>query len=154
MAKIPGTGAPTALRVLRGGHPERINRDEPMPDDGVPECPSTNPAIVEVWEYTIKQLSRMRIVTMADRDTLYAYCTQVVQFRVAQRIIERDGPLIESPRHGTIRHPALATLREASAAIKMYGTVFGLTPGARSAIKVADQKVPAKESGAQRLLSS
>lgn len=144
---------PTALRVLRGGHPERINRDEPMPDDGIPECPSKNPEIVEVWQYTIRQLSRMRIVTMADRDALYVYCTQVIQFRRAQKMIEEDGLLIRSPHRGMIRHPAQATLREASAAIKMFATVFGLTPGARSAIKVADQKVPAKEAGAQRLLS-
>lgn len=146
---------PTALKLLRGGHKERINDDEPMPDDGTPECPSTNPDIVEVWQYTVRQLSRMRIVTMADRDALYAYCTHVVQFRLAQKMIERDGPIITGSHGGLQRHPATNTIREASAAIKAYSTVFGLTPGARAGIKVADQKLPAAaEAGAQRLLSS
>jgi P27 family predicted phage terminase small subunit len=148
-----GTGLPTALKVLKGGHKERINTDEPVPEEGIPVCPTQDPDVVEVWDYTIAQLLAMRTVTLADRDALHAYCEQVVQYRRAAAMVRGDGAIIDS-RRGPIRHPAVTVMRESAALIKTLGRDFGLSPAARTAIKVTDQQ-PAKQTtaGPSRLLS-
>jgi P27 family predicted phage terminase small subunit len=148
-----GTGLPTALKVLKGGHKERINTDEPMPEAGVPACPTNDPDVVEVWDYTVAQLVKMRTITMADRDALYAYCEQVVQYRKAAQMVREDGAIIDT-RGGPKKHPATTVMRETAVAIKMFGRDFGLSPAARTAIKVTDQQ-PAKQTqaGPSRLLS-
>jgi P27 family predicted phage terminase small subunit len=147
-------GAPTALKLLRGGHPELINNDEPMPEEGIPECPSTDREVIEVWEYTVRQLDVMRTITMADRDVLHAYCEAVVTFRRASRMIHRDGIIIDSHR-GPIKHPASSVMREASNLMKDYARHFGLTPSARGGLKVAESQVQEaiQNSGPSRLLS-
>jgi P27 family predicted phage terminase small subunit len=147
-----GAGAPTALKLLRGERNTRINHDEPVPDDGIPECPTDNPEVQEVWDYTIKQLIIMRTITMADRDALYTYCEQIVQYRHAAEMVREDGPIILGGT-GPKRHPGLAIMRESASIIKMFGHAFGLTPSARTAIKVADQQPKRTEAGASRLLS-
>lgn len=149
-----GTGYPTALKVLRGGgHPERINKDEPMPEEGIPQCPTNDPEVLEIWNYTVGQLVKMRTITMADRDALHTYCEQVVQYRKASDMVREDGPIVIGPS-GAKKHPALSIMRETGSMIKMFGRDFGLTPSARSVIKVADQQV-AKDTQASpsRLLS-
>jgi P27 family predicted phage terminase small subunit len=155
MGRPRGSGAPTALKLLKGPgrHPETINRDEPIPEEGIPECPTKDAEVRAVWDYTVKQLTRMRTITMADRDALHTYCEQVVQYRKACDMVREDGPIIIGPT-GAKKHPGLSIMRETGAMIKMFGQNFGLTPSARSAIKVADQQ-PAKQTQADpsRLLS-
>lgn len=154
MVRPRGTGTPTALKLLKGEvNKHRINRDEPQPDDGVPECPTKDKAVREVWDYTVAQLTRMRTITMADRDALHAYCEQVIQYREAAELLHIEGPYLETGT-GLKRHPASMIMREAAALIKMYAGQFGLTPSARSAIRVADQQPKSTEAGPSRLLSS
>jgi P27 family predicted phage terminase small subunit len=148
-----GSGTPTSLKLLKGVAPARINNDEPQPDDGIPDCPSKNKDVREVWDYTVAQLVRMRTITMADRDALHAYCEQVVQYRQAAEMVHRDGPMVMTAA-GVRKHPALAVMRETATMIKAFGRDFGLSPSARSAIRVSDQQPRQTEAGAQRLLSS
>lgn len=153
MARARGTGTPTALKLLRGEQNSKINHDEPLPEGAIPDCPTKNAEVRAVWDYTVTQLARMRVLTMADRDALHTYCEQVVNYRAAAEMIHRDGVIINSHR-GPIRHPAFAVLRDSGAMIKMMARDFGLTPSARTAIRVADQRPATQERPASRLLSS
>jgi P27 family predicted phage terminase small subunit len=151
MARERGTGMPTALKMIKGTRTSRINHDEPQPESGVPTCPTDDPDVREIWDYTIKQLLTMRTITMADRDTLHAYCEQVLIHRRALELMKVEGAVVEGPR-GATKHPAVSIARESALLIKSLGGQFGLTPGARSSIKVSDQQV-SKAQGAARLLS-
>lgn len=153
MAMVKGAGTPTALKLLRGERTSRVNHDEPQPGDGIPQCPTEDPQVREVWDYTLSQLLRMRTITMADRDALHAYCEQVVVHRLAALQVREDGAVIYSPR-GVIKHPAAAVMRESAVMIAALGRAFGLTPAARTAIKVADQQPAKDQPGPSRLLSS
>lgn len=148
---------PTALKLISGSnktHPERINDDEPVPEDGLPSCPATDKLVREVWDYAIDQLRKMRVITMADRDMLLAYCQAVVMHRRASQLLDAEGYLI-SAAAGLFPHPAVRMQRDAAAMMKSLGTEFGFTPAARTRIKVADQLAPKESSaGASRLLSS
>lgn len=143
---------PTALKLVAGARPDRINDDEPQPGEGVPDCPSRHPEVRRVWDYTVSQLTTMRVLTMADRDALGAYCEAVVQHRVASEILAKEGLIVEGSHGGLVSHPAQKIQREAASMIRAFSTEFGLTPSARSRIKVGDTQ-PKQEHGAQRLLS-
>lgn len=143
--------APTALKLVDGTRKSRINQDEPVPEDGVPACPSKNPQVREVWDYTVAQLQSMRVITLAERDVLLAYCMAVVVHHTASQILDEEGVLM-SGAHGLTAHPAIRVAREAAAQIRAFAGEFGLTPAARTRIKVADQQ-PSKTQGAGRLLS-
>lgn len=143
---------PKALKLIQGVKNNRINHDEPIPEDGVPVCPSENPAVREVWNYVTDQLKKMRCITMADRDPLLAYCEAVVQHRIASEMLAKDGLLIQGAHTRLVSHPAVRIQRDSATAIRAFGTEFGFTPSARSRVKVKDQQ-PAQEQGAARLLS-
>lgn len=153
-----GVSRPTALKIIAGEKKSRINFDEPQPEEGLPECPTDNPAVREIWDYTVNQLRRMRVITMGDRDTLYAYCQAVADHREACRLIDEEGMVLHigSGINTYLPHPALKIQAAAVAVIKTLGVEFGLTPAARTRIKVADQKMPkdqGQEKTPSRLLS-
>lgn len=145
---------PTALKLLAGEQNSKINHDEPQPEEGIPQCPSEDLRTRKVWDYTVKQLSRMRVLTMADRDVLFAYVQAVAMHQEASEVISREGTMIMVRGLGAAApHPAIGVQQKASTIIKALGVEFGLTPAARSRIKVGDQK-PEQTQGASRLLSS
>lgn len=148
--KIIGDGARKA--------PPKPRKKLPLPGqrmltpDGMPACPPTSPAVQEIWDYTIEQLRELRVVTLADRDALFAYCLAVNLHREAARQLTNDGVLQDAP-NGLARHPATQVLREASVMIRQLGSDFGLNPMSRKKAKMASQEGP-RTSGASRLLSS
>lgn len=145
---------PTALKLVQGVENRRINDDEPQPDEGVPVCPSKNRRVREVWDYTMKQLQAMRTITMADRDNLHAYCQAVVLFEDATKILETEGLMSGAASSGRqMQHPATKIQASAMMNMRSLANEFGLTPAARTKIRVGDQ-TPDQKQGAQRLLSS
>lgn len=143
---------PTALKLVKGEVPSRINHDEPQAEEGIPVCPVPDKMVRDVWDYTVDALRKMKVVTMADRDMLLAYCQAVVMHRRASEVLDRTGYLIEAT-DGMFPNPAVRMQRDAAAMMKAFGTEFGLTPSSRSRIRVGDQK-PAEGAGPARLLSS
>ena len=155
MGKRGPSAAPTQLKVVRGDRPSRVNLDEPQPMEGLPACPEgATRAVRDVWDYTIAQLAAMRVVTAADRDSLYVFCEAVVLHREAADIVAQEGVLIEGRLHGgLVKNPACQIMRDAAAVIKAFAGEFGLTPSARAGIKMSALEGP-KEQGPARLLSS
>jgi P27 family predicted phage terminase small subunit len=148
-------GRPTALKLLAGVQKSKINQDEPQPEPGIPQCPSDDPLVVEVWEYTVGQLREMKVVTMADRDALFAYCQQVALNRRATEILAREGLFINVLNSPSCPHPALKMQADSAAKMKSFAIEFGLTPAARTRIRVKESQTqgPAKLQDASRLLS-
>lgn len=147
---------PTALKLLNGERPDRINHDEPPAPDGTPEPPyEMNDEAREVWDYTVDQLARMGILSTADRDALVCYCEAVVTHRNATRILRRaanGGLVIRNARNQTFqRNPVVAMQRDAAVLIRAFAQEFGLTPSARSEIHTGGQS--RGDLGPERLLS-
>lgn len=154
MGKRGPVPTPTALKLVQGTRSCRVNTNEPQPKEGLPQCPgSADPKVKEVWDYTLDQLAHMRIITEADRDALYAYCEAVVLHRNASRVLRTDGFLQEGMHGGWVKHPAHQIQRDAAAMMRQYAQEFGLTPSARSQIKLHVNDSGA-DKGAARLLSS
>lgn len=143
---------PTNLRILHGDREDRINRDEPKPRPGVPQCPPwLDDDAKRIWRYTIDELKAMGLVTRADRDALAAYCTFVVSFERATRLVNIAGALIKGQRgEAIVKNPASAVQRDSARMMAKYAAEFGLTPRARAEIRVQPD---ASEDELARLLS-
>ena len=130
--------APTAVKELRKTRKDRINLDEPKARGGLPEPPdSLRGLALEIWEYTIEELRVMRVMSYADRDSLVAYCEAVATHRRASDLLASQDVLVDSPR-GFIKNPLLQIQRDAASLMKQFAAEFGLTPRARSEIKMQD----------------
>ncbi len=147
------TPRPTKLKLIAGEtKKDRINFDEPEPELGLPKCPVTDRLVREVWDFTVEQLRKMQIVSVADRDLLLAYCQAVVLHRRMSQHLDNIGYLYETDE-GLAPSPAIRMQREAALLMKQLGSEFGLTPAARTRIRVKDQLPPEVEKTPSRLLS-
>lgn len=144
---------PTNVRLLHGDRADRINLDEPAAPDGLPQCPDdASDEVREVWDYTVDQLDTMGTATPADRDSLRAYCEAVVTHRKACALLAKSNVLIRSAKGGSlIRNPVVQIQRDAAATLRGFAQEFGLTPSARSEIRMARETGHGRS--ADRLLS-
>jgi P27 family predicted phage terminase small subunit len=153
MGKRGPAPKPTALRVLQGGHPERVNLKEPVPSDRPIEAPAYLDADARaVWDRVVPDLIRQGVMTHWDSDCMAVYVTAIVHHRRAVDLVNQTNVLIAaSGGHKTIvKHPAMQIIRDQAAVIKSFAQQFGLTPAARSEITRPGEREPL---GAERLLS-
>lgn len=130
---------PTKLRLIHGDNQHRVNKDEPKPRAVLPECPpEVAPAVRDIWDYTLGELDHMRIVSAIDRDALLCYCEAVVKHREASAVLAQTKILVKGALGGLVRNPALQVQRDSAQTILVFAREFGLTPSARSQIKVAE----------------
>jgi P27 family predicted phage terminase small subunit len=150
---------PTALKLLHGDRPDRINLQEPVAETGMPECPdSANDEVRAIWDYTVTRLHAMGCAALPDRDMLYAYCEAVALHRVVSRAISDTIELLSSPTSRVV-NPATPTMKElvrmqkiATDTMRMMGANFGLSPASRAGIKVGDK--PGDADAAERFLTA
>lgn len=143
---------PTALRVLHGDKPSRINTAEPRPRDLVPAKPPwLSKYAAEEWDRVIPDLEAMRTVKAVDASALAAYCEAVARLRTTAEIVAKAGPLIVGRDGLPHKNPAVAQARDASNEVRAWAREFGLTPSARSPLKIEHAHTG---TGAGRLLSS
>ena len=128
--------APTAVKELRKTRKDRIHLDEPKARGGLPEPPdSLRGLALEIWEYTIEELRVMRVMSYADRDSLVAYCEAVATHRRASSALAVEDLIVNTER-GYVKNPLIQIQRDAAVLMKQYAAEFGLTPRARSEIRV------------------
>jgi P27 family predicted phage terminase small subunit len=130
---------PTLLKTLEGNPGKRpLNDREPVPPDGIPDCPDflTSEARAE-WFRTAKVLKEMRLLTLADRSALAAYCTAYGRWVEAEQQVQKYGTIVKSPNKGfPMKSPYLTVADQALESMRKLMVEFGLTPSSRSRIKV------------------
>jgi P27 family predicted phage terminase small subunit len=145
---------PTALRLLHGDKPDRINRDEPQPRAGLPERPLwLSPLARQEWDRLVPDLRLMGTVKLVDAMALAAYCEAVARFRAGCDLIAQSEPLIVD-KDGRIRtNPAVRLARDASYEMRMWARELGLTPSARSPLRIEHSGAVGGGLAPERLLS-
>jgi len=108
---------PTALKVLEGVHPFRINGDEPSFRPGSDAPPDWLAGLaLEHWRELAPMLSESRVLSVGDRSGLALLCLLYQQWR--------DDP---------------SDLKVVNQYVRL-SLEFGLTPSSRSRIKVSPEK--------------
>lgn len=131
---------PTKLRLLHGDRKDRINHNEPQPEQGpmVPPEGMTR-EVRAVWDFTARHLETMGLAMPSDRECLRAYCEAVVDHARAAEIVAKSALLIKGIQGGMVRNPAYQIKRDAARTMLRFAQEFGLTPSARSRIELAER---------------
>lgn len=139
---------PTNLAVVRGQRSDRINTKEPVPPVGDPTPPEwLNVAALAVWSAQAPSLVRQGLLTMRDVDEFAAFCDAVARRAEAAGHIDAEGAVTEYEvfdRNGqptgtrTQKNPWFAVWQSANDIAGRKGAQFGMTPSARTGLKVDD----------------
>lgn len=127
---------PTALKILEGAQPCRINRDEPSPPKGIGEPPDfLDDAGRAAWARIASQLDEAGLLTVADREAVALYCSAFGRWAAANAAIDEEG-LVVMGQFGAKPNPHLAIADQAAKLMARLLTQFGGTPSSRSSLKV------------------
>jgi P27 family predicted phage terminase small subunit len=156
---------PTAMKILAGNPGKRaVNRSEPKPNPGIPQCPDHlhGEARVE-WDRITIELGKMGLLTQADRAAIAAYCCSYGRWSEAERIVAKG--MVYTPRKKKIVgggkgkksveleessglmkvNPAVGIAHDAMVLMHKYLSEFGLSPASRSRLHVGGELSPEDE---------
>jgi P27 family predicted phage terminase small subunit len=130
---------PSHLKALEGVREDRLNRDEPLPTEGVVVPPAELPAeALAVWNRKAPDLIRQKVLTTWDVDAFAAYCRAVAMFNGAAAEVESEGASVERPYKGLVPSPAFRVMVAAEKMMSSIGQRFGMTPADRAQLKVGN----------------
>lgn len=138
---------PRALKKLEGTF--RKDRDggnvlEPPP--GVPVCPKWLGKVArEEWERVVPQLVTLNVLTGLDGGALERYCVAHGNWVKAQRDVDKSGMVIKTP-FGPQKNPSVKIAMDERAAARLLAGELGLSPSARSRVKVDKPQAPEDQS--------
>lgn len=140
MGRIPN---PTQLKVLSGNPGKRpIRTDEPKPvAASVDPPPHLNGEALAEWKRLAPELSRLGLLTVADRPFLVVFVEAWAAYRVAAGILAEQGPLVKSARDDGqyVKNPAAQVARDQADIMLRYGSRFGLSPADRVRLAVTPE---------------
>jgi P27 family predicted phage terminase small subunit len=132
---------PSKLRALQGIPSHKLAKNEPEPLEIEPAMPpSLSDRAREVWKAAVDQLVPLGIVTETDGAVLGIFCQATADVEEHQQHIEDHGRYQHSAKGHATRHPANILLREALDRQLRSAIELGLTPSARTRVKVAPKK--------------
>jgi P27 family predicted phage terminase small subunit len=141
---------PTAIHKLNGNPSKKKLNDDPVPpsQSGGKESSFVLPPAPEYlgkygkieWQRVGPVLIKMNLLSEADLQVFEAYCMNVGLLVEAKIDIEEHGFKIMGQR-GWVKNPALTTFAAATTALRALATEFGMTPSARSRIKLPGEEM-------------
>lgn len=145
---------PTALKVLHGDRPDRINREEPVPPEAEVTPPESLSEAARVhWDRLAPSLIASGVLTVWDREAFGICCEALARYWEATKLVNGSALLVQGAS-GWIKNPALQVQAQASADFAAYAGRFGLTPSDRTKIKTEAPGGGAGKQDPSRLLSS
>ncbi|TVQ59904.1 MAG: phage terminase small subunit P27 family [Phycisphaerales bacterium] len=139
---------PTAIKELRGNPGRRKpSVREPVPKRGAPTCPAhLSPEAKREWARVVKELDRLGLVTTIDRAALAAYCQLYARWAFAEKHLQDQGYVIETPNGMQMPSPYVSISSKALEQMKAYMVEFGMTPSARTRVNAKPDN-PVKREG-------
>lgn len=162
MGKRGPRSKPTALKVLDGARPDRINTSEPVPGQGDVKPPTwlvelaniSQPAggetALDVWNRLAPDLVDKGVLTPWDVDAFAVWCDAVVRHREAVAEITQHGVMVIGQKGERVKNPAVQIARDYADTMTRIGARFGLTPSDRADLKIERGE---QHGGAERFLS-
>lgn len=136
---LAGTG-----RKDRGTATTSTSADAPDPPKGVPPTPTNlRGAALAEWHRMVARLDVSKTLSLVDDAVLYRYCQLHARAERLERHVKRLRSAFYKNHLGNpVVHPGFAQLRAYDQALRGYLVEFGMTPAARSRVKVADAPDP------------
>jgi len=127
---------PTALKLLQGTYDKsRAVENEPVYDaPATTEAPEHFDGLALLkWNELAPLLTKTGVLTETDLHNLEAFCLAYQQFRLAQRLIDQEGFVVDSAG-GVKKNPAVTVSHEAQRNMLSFGAALGLDPASRTKI--------------------
>lgn len=87
----------------------------------------------EIWKSTLKSVKKAGFqIDELDRQCFEAFCSAAATIRDCDRLLARDGLVVDGGRDGPKRHPAAAVKNAALVQLRSYATALGLTAASRA----------------------
>lgn len=139
---MPRKPIPTNLKLLRGNPGKRpITKDEPRIAVEIPRPPlHMTKDEKKIFRKIAKQLAAARVITQLDSNALMLYCTAYVRWVQANKMIEQDGYLIDSPNGYAMPSPWLSISNKSFEQMRQIMTEFGMTPSSRTKVTVLPEQ--------------
>ena len=131
---------PTAIKIARGNPGQRaINLDEPQPPPADCTPPDTLSDVgVEKWLELAHLLTKMGVFTLADRSAIERYCLLHEQWMIVVKHVRENG-MTQITQTGYSQLTAEGSLfKSLPGDLLKLEQQFGMTPAARSSLKVTD----------------
>lgn len=129
---------PTVLKIIRGNPGKRrINKSEPQPAGGLPECPGTlEPAAKLEWEAVVRSMPE-NLFRSVDAGTLALYCQSYARWKDAETAISESGMVLvtrddKGGVKGTCVSPFVNASHKYRDAMLRSAAELGFTPSSRS----------------------
>lgn len=144
---------PTALKVVTGNPGKRpLPEDEPKPTNEIGKAPFwLSEEGAEYWEYVVGILGELQgVAKKPDEAAAAMFAQAIADYREADDALSDNGSNyqdVETKAGGVMTriHPAVGVRKDAMAQIMKICAEFGLTPSARTRVKVdlgAEDKNP------------
>ena len=130
---------PTALKRAKGNPGKRgYNHAEPVPPEGLPDCPEhLTDAARDEWHRIAQALYDMGVLTLVDRAALAAYCQCYGRWVEADRMLESTPKLLKTKSGYVQQSPWLSVSNKQLELMGRYMAELGLTPASRSRVAAA-----------------
>lgn len=132
---------PTAILRNRGSRRANQRQGEPEPQKGSPATPAGLTEIEEaIWSDVTSSLLGMGVLTVVDGAQLHRYAVLSARWIECEQVLRSEGMFyVVDGRNGrqTKPHPALAESRLLDASLRAMEAAYGLTPAARTRLRVA-----------------
>jgi P27 family predicted phage terminase small subunit len=134
---------PTVLRVLRGNPSKTpINDLEPQPSAFGIETPDwLEGAALDKWNQMLPRLLSMKVMTVADQETLARYCALWEQWKKNYDFVRQGGDvLVIRDEAGTVKFmqqtPQATAMKQLATMLLTIEQQFGMTPSSRTQVQV------------------
>jgi P27 family predicted phage terminase small subunit len=118
--------------------------DEPEPEVRIPKMPASLGGTYygehskREWRRITKELAPLRIITVADRAMLTAFCDAYGRWDYCSEQIKEHGLLVRSPVQGVVvQSPYVPIMHKAFEQWTRIALEFGITPASRSKVSGA-----------------
>ena len=126
---------PTHLKIISGtAQPERLNKNEPKPEMGIPKPPAHLTAYARAyWKHIAPMIFRTGVLALQDASALESLCECYSDLRTARTELKAYGSTTYQHTTGSIReYPQVKQVADADRRMKAWLGEFGLTPASRS----------------------
>ena len=135
--------APTALKLLKGVRPARINQNEPKPRVASANIPAGWGAQMSVaaksfWKRNAQKLVALGLLTEIDLNAFRALCEIWSDWATVRRLLKKSGMIYQTTNAQKEKvfkqRPEVKLMIDLEKELKVYLELFGMAPAPRSRI--------------------